>query len=55
MQMPSTHPRHAVQYPLPLPPKDEGDVFTGDCLFVGGAGRFFEGTGADMELSPTKR
>jgi hydroxyacylglutathione hydrolase len=23
-------------------------VFTGDCLFIGGAGKFFEGTGADM-------
>lgn len=23
-------------------------VFTGDCLFIGGCGKFFEGTGADM-------
>ncbi|KAG5185157.1 beta-lactamase-like protein [Tribonema minus] len=30
---------------------DEGCVFTGDVLFVGGAGKFFEGTSADMELS----
>jgi hydroxyacylglutathione hydrolase len=26
-------------------------VFTGDCLFIGGAGRFFEGTGSDMYVS----
>ena len=26
-------------------------VFTGDALFVGGAGKFFEGTGADMYTS----
>ena len=26
-------------------------VFTGDCLFAGGSGRFFEGTPADMYLS----
>jgi hydroxyacylglutathione hydrolase len=26
-------------------------VFTGDCLFAGGAGKFFEGTGADMKVS----
>lgn len=26
-------------------------VFTGDCLFVGGVGKFFEGTAADMHLS----
>lgn len=26
-------------------------VFTGDCLFVGGAGKFFEGTGQDMYQS----
>lgn len=27
---------------------DQRVVFTGDTLFVGGAGKFFEGTGADM-------
>lgn len=27
---------------------DQKVVFTGDTLFVGGAGKFFEGTGADM-------
>ncbi len=27
---------------------DQKIVFTGDCLFVGGAGKFFEGTGSDM-------
>mmetsp|Transcript_28619 Transcript_28619/g.48045 ORF Transcript_28619/g.48045 Transcript_28619/m.48045 type:complete len:260 (-) Transcript_28619:438-1217(-) len=27
---------------------DQRAVFTGDCLFVGGVGKFFEGTGADM-------
>ena len=27
---------------------DQRLVFTGDCLFVGGAGRFFEGTATDM-------
>ncbi len=26
-------------------------VFTGDCLFIGGAGKFFEGTGRDMHPS----
>lgn len=30
---------------------DENAVFTGDCLFVGGAGKFFEGTGSDMFIS----
>lgn len=29
----------------------QGCVFTGDCLFIGGAGRFFEGTGAEMHVS----
>lgn len=28
--------------------KDGGAVFTGDCLFSSGAGRFFEGTPSDM-------
>jgi hydroxyacylglutathione hydrolase len=27
---------------------DHKVVFTGDCLFVGGAGKFFEGSGSDM-------
>jgi hydroxyacylglutathione hydrolase len=26
-------------------------VFTGDCLFVGGVGKFFEGTATDMYVS----
>lgn len=30
---------------------DHKVVFTGDCLFVGGVGKFFEGTAADMHLS----
>eukprot|EP01038_Epipyxis_sp_PR26KG_P015942 gene15942-21632_t len=30
---------------------DQNAVFTGDCLFVGGAGKFFEGTGFDMFVS----
>lgn len=30
---------------------DEKAVFTGDCLFVGGVGKFFEGTAADMYVS----
>lgn len=30
--------------------KDTGDkvIFTGDTLFIGGCGRFFEGTGEEM-------
>jgi len=28
-----------------------GGVFTGDTLFIGGCGRFFEGTGAEMDAS----
>ena len=28
-----------------------GGVFTGDTLFIGGCGRFFEGTGAEMHAS----
>jgi hydroxyacylglutathione hydrolase len=28
--------------------EDDKVVFTGDCLFVGGAGKFFEGSGSDM-------
>jgi hydroxyacylglutathione hydrolase len=31
--------------------KEERIVFTGDCLFVGGAGKFFEGSGEDMYFS----
>lgn len=27
---------------------DERAVFTGDCLFIGGCGKFFEGSGSDM-------
>ena len=30
---------------------DQKVVFTGDCLFVGGVGKFFEGTAADMHVS----
>lgn len=30
---------------------DHKVVFTGDCLFVGGVGKFFEGTAADMHSS----
>lgn len=30
---------------------DEKVVFTGDTLFIGGAGRFFEGSPGDMLLS----
>jgi hydroxyacylglutathione hydrolase len=30
---------------------DHKVVFTGDCLFVGGVGKFFEGTAADMHKS----
>jgi hydroxyacylglutathione hydrolase len=30
---------------------NEKAVFTGDCLFVGGVGKFFEGTAADMYVS----
>lgn len=30
---------------------DQKAVFTGDTLFVGGAGKFFEGTPAHMQLS----
>ncbi|KAG6832702.1 hypothetical protein H0H92_012274 [Tricholoma furcatifolium] len=29
-------------------PSQPGGVFTGDTLFIGGSGRFFEGTGAEM-------
>ena len=30
---------------------DEKVVFTGDCLFIGGVGKFFEGTASDMHIS----
>lgn len=30
---------------------DEKVVFTGDTLFIGGAGRFFEGSPSDMQMS----
>lgn len=33
---------------------EEKVVFTGDTLFVGGAGKFFEGTPEDMQLSMDK-
>lgn len=33
---------------------DQHIVFTGDCLFVGGAGKFFEGSPSDMFGSLTK-
>lgn len=32
----------------------EGAVFTGDTLFIGGAGRFFEGSPEDMQFSLSK-
>ncbi|KAF5391918.1 hypothetical protein D9757_001769 [Collybiopsis confluens] len=31
--------------------KHPGGVFTGDTLFIGGCGRFFEGTGAEMDAA----
>lgn len=35
-------------YFLEDPSKDQRVCFTGDCLFIGGAGRFFEGKASDM-------
>lgn len=34
--------------------KDEKAVFTGDTLFIGGCGKFFEGTAAQMQSSLQK-
>lgn len=34
--------------------KDQRGVFTGDTLFVGGCGRFFEGTAAEMDTALNK-
>lgn len=34
---------------------DERVLFTGDCLFVGGCGKFFEGTAHDMYMSLYER
>lgn len=31
--------------------QNEKVVFTGDCLFIGGVGKFFEGTASDMHIS----
>jgi hydroxyacylglutathione hydrolase len=35
-------------------PNHPGGVFTGDTLFIGGCGRFFEGTGAEMHAALSK-
>lgn len=48
-------PRHTVGHICYYATEGEQKVvFTGDVLFVGGAGRFFEGTPEDMQLSMDK-
>lgn len=44
------HTTGSLSYYLP----DEGALFTGDTLFLGGCGRFFEGTADDMYKSLSK-
>ena len=45
------HTKGHICYYVTDPETKKGMAFTGDCLFVGGAGKFFEGTGDDMYIS----
>ncbi|KAJ3409043.1 hydroxyacylglutathione hydrolase [Chytriomyces confervae] len=45
------HTRGSVSYYVTTPESSEKAVFTGDTLFVGGCGRFFEGTAEEMHKS----
>ncbi|KAJ1987231.1 Cytoplasmic glyoxalase II [Dimargaris cristalligena] len=45
------HTKGSVSYYITDPQQPQKAVFTGDTLFVGGCGKFFEGTGEDMYLS----
>ena len=49
------HMCYHFSLPLSLDPTPKsGFVFTGDCLFIGGCGKFFEGTPAQMHASLNK-
>lgn len=45
------HTKGHICYFVTGPSASEPAVFTGDTLFVGGCGKFFEGTGQDMYTS----
>lgn len=45
------HTQDSVCYHVVDPQTNEQAIFTGDTLFTGGCGRFFEGTGEEMDSS----
>ncbi|CAI4058732.1 hydroxyacylglutathione hydrolase GLO2 SKDI_04G4850 [Saccharomyces kudriavzevii IFO 1802] len=48
------HTRDSICYYVKAPQTDEGCIFTGDTLFTAGCGRFFEGTGEEMDVALNK-
>ncbi|CCF57594.1 hypothetical protein KAFR_0C06030 [Kazachstania africana CBS 2517] len=49
------HTQDSVCYYVKDPETNEHALFTGDTLFTAGSGRFFEGTGEDMDAALNKR
>lgn len=45
------HTQDSICYHVTSSSSPTGGVFTGDTLFIGGCGRFFEGTGAEMHAA----
>ncbi|CAI4367335.1 CMF_collapsed_G0012330.mRNA.1.CDS.1 [Saccharomyces cerevisiae] len=45
------HTRDSICYYVKDPTTDERCIFTGDTLFTAGCGRFFEGTGEEMDIA----
>lgn len=45
------HTQDSICYYVKDPETNEQCIFTGDTLFTGGCGRFFEGTGLEMDLA----
>lgn len=48
------HTRDSICYYVIDPETDERCIFTGDTLFTAGCGRFFEGTGEEMDVALNK-
>lgn len=49
-----SHTRDSICYYVKDPETDERCIFTGDTLFTAGCGRFFEGTGEEMDAALNK-
>ncbi|CEP60696.1 hydroxyacylglutathione hydrolase LALA0_S01e16864g [Lachancea lanzarotensis] len=49
------HTQDSVCYYVSDPMSQEKAIFTGDTLFIAGCGRFFEGTGEEMDVALNRR